>query len=434
MAAKKWKCTKTKDDSGKLTPAYKGVRYYEHPTRKHGVKFDRYLAIRYQKDHTRIEEGIGWTSERDPEDGQNWTEAKAALVLERLKGAAKHGKQEAPTRISEQREIERQRKEAEKAEAERQEKESVTFGKYFENDYLPTFKIGRKKGTTRKGEEHFKNWIEPVIGNTPIKDVKPFAIEKIKKNVLGAGKAPRTLQYIFATIRQAWNTARRDGLVSGDTPTRNVKVPKVDNRRVRFFSHAEAEKLLTALKAKDPLTHDLALLSLQTGLRMGEMANLKWSHVDLDRAIIRVMDPKGGEGRAAFMTAKIKTMFEAMKRGGANDYVFTRKDGKPLKDIPLVFAETVKELGLNNDITDPRQRVCFHTCRHSFASWHVTAGTDLYTVKELLGHSVIAMTERYAHLSNGTLQNATRTLERAIESAGQKKTEDQAQQVVNFEK
>jgi integrase len=434
MAAKKWKCTKKKDDNGKLAPAYKGVRYYEHETRKHGVKFDKYLAIRYQRDGKRIEEGIGWTSERDPEDGQNWTETKAALVLERLRGAAKHGKKEAPTRITEKRELERQRKEAEKTEAERQEKEAVTFGRYFENDYLPTFKIGRKEGTTRKGEEHFKNWIEPVIGNTPLKDVKPFAIEKIKKNVLGAGKAPRTLQYIFATIRQAWNMARRDGLVLNDSPTKNVKVPKVDNRRVRFFSHAEAEKLLKALQTNDPLTHDLALLSLQTGLRMGEMAKLKWSHVDLDRAIIRVMDAKGGEGRAAFMTAKVKTMFEAMKRRGPDDYVFTRKNDKPLKDIPLIFSETVKELSLNQDIKDQRQKVCFHTCRHTFASWHVTAGTDLYTVKELLGHSVIAMTERYAHLSNGTLQNATRTLERAIESAGQEKAQEDAGQVVNFQK
>ena len=84
-----------------------------------------------------------------------------------------------------------------------------------------------------------------------------------------------------------------------------------------FLSHEEAETLLKALQDKDPLTHDLALLSLHTGLRMGEMASLKWSHIDLDRGIIRVMDPKGGEGRAAFMTAKVKAMFEAMKRRGA---------------------------------------------------------------------------------------------------------------------
>lgn len=413
---------------------FKGVRFYEHPTRKHGVKKDRYLAIRYQRDGKRIEEGIGWTTERDPEDDQNWTEAKAALVLERLRGAAKHGKKEAPTRITEKREIEKKRKETEKAAQELADTENVTFGQYFEKVYLPTFKIGRKKDTIRKGEEHFKNWISPVIGNTPLKDVKPFAIEKIKKNLLAAGKTPRSLQYIFATIRQAWNMARRDGLLMGDSPTKQVKVPKVDNRRVRFLSHDEAETLLKALQDKDPLTHDLALLSLHTGLRMGEMASLKWSHINLDRGIITVMDPKGGEGRAAFMTEKVKVMFEAMKRREPDDYVFTGKRGDRLKDTPIVFFEVVADLGLNKGITDRRQRVCFHTCRHSFASWHVTAGTDIYTVKSLLGHSVIAMTERYSHLAPGTLQNATQTLERAIDSAAQKKTEEGAGQVVNFTK
>ena len=107
--------------------------------------------------------------------------------------------------------------------------------------------------------------------------------------------------------------------------------------------------------------------------------------------------------------------------------------GFPVGGI-TVFAEVVSGLGLNSGITDPRQKVCFHTCRHSFASWHVTAGTDLYTVKELLGHSVIAMTERYSHLAPGTLQNATRTLERAIDGAAQEKAEEDAGQVVNLQK
>lgn len=401
---------------------FPGVRYREHETRKNGVRRDQYFTIRYKLAGKDREEGLGWASE-------NWTAAKAYDRLKELKENRKSG--EGPQTLAEKRQIETERKEAEKQAQDLAEKENVTFGQYFEKTYFPTFEIGRKKDTTRKGKEHFKNWIEPVIGNTPLKDVKPFAIEKIKKNVLAAKKTPRSLQYIFATIRQTWNMARRDGLVSGDSPTKSVKVPKVDNRRVRFLSHKEAETLLKALQEKDRLTHDMALLSLHTGLRMGEMASLKWSHIDLDRGIIRVMDPKGGEGRAAFMTASVKAVFEAMKRLEPDDYVFTRGGKKPLKDTPVIFAEVVKELNLNEGITDPRQKVCFHTCRHSFASWHVTAGTDLYTVKELLGHSVIAMTERYSHLAPGTLQNAARTLEKAIDGAAQEKTEEDAGQVVN---
>ena len=417
-----------------IRTAHKGLRYYEHQERKHGKQRDRYYSIRFRVDKILHTYGVGWMSDGIPEaihkeEPELGFQDYCLKLLRQYKGNVKTGS--GPKSPKEKRSIEEARKEAERQAQDLAEKENVTFGHYFEKVYFPTFEIGRKKDTTRKGKEHFKNWIKPVIGNTPLKDVKPFAIEKIKKNVLAAKKTPRSLQYVFATIRQAWNMARRDGLVSGDSPTKSVKVPKVDNRRVRFLSHKEAETLLKALQEKDRLTHDLALLSLHTGLRMGEMASLKWSHIDLDRGIIRVMDPKGGEGRAAFMTASVKTMIEAMKRREPNDYVFTRGSKKPLKDTPVIFAEVVKELDLNNGITDPRQKVCFHTCRHSFASWHVTAGTDLYTVKELLGHSVIAMTERYSHLAPGTLQNAARTLEKAIESAEKEKAEEDAGQVVN---
>ena len=418
---------------------FPGVRFRKHATRKHGVNFDRYFVIRYQHSGKRAEESLGWASERDPEDGQFWTEAKAALVLERLKGAAKHGKKEAPTRLAEKRAIERQRKEEEKAAQELAEKENITFGYYFDNVYFPTFEVGRKKDTTRKAKEHFHNWLDPVIGNIPLKEIKPFYLEKIKKNILNAGKSPRTLQYVLATLRQVWNMARRDGLVTGDTPTRAINKPKVDNRRVRFLSHKEAETLLNALQAKDAITYNMALLSLHTGLRMGEITGLKWSHIDTERGIIRVMNPKGGEGRAVFMTAQIKAMFEAMTRREPESFVFTRKTGRDLKEMPLtemprIFFEVVAELKFNEGITDPRQKVVAHTLRHTFASWHVTAGTDIYTLKELLGHSVIQMTERYSHLAPGTLQNATKTLERAIENAGQEKAKEQSGEVVNIGK
>lgn len=404
---------------------FPGVRYRKHPTRKNGVNLDQYFTIRYKLNGKDKEEGLGWASE-------NWTAAKSYDRLKELKENKKAG--EGPQTMAEKRTIEQARKDAEKTAQELAEKENITFGYYFEKVYFPTFKIGRKTDTTRKGKEHFKKWIEPVIGNMPLKDIKPFAIEKIKKNILAAGKAPRSLQYVFATIRQAWNMARLDGLVLSESPTKNVKVPKVDNRRVRFLSHNEAETLLNALQEKDRTTHDMALLSLHTGLRMGEITGLKWSHIDSERGIIRVMDPKGGQGRAAYMTEKLKAMFEAMKRRGPEDYVFTRKDGGPLEEMPRVFFEVVKESGFNNDITDPRQKVVAHTLRHTFASWHVTAGTDLYTVKELLGHSVITQTERYSHLAPGTLQNATRTLEKAIDSAKQEKNKENAGQVVNFTK
>ena len=70
---------------------------------------------------------------------------------------------------------------------------------------------------------------------------------------------------------------------------------------------------------------------------------------------------------------------------------------------------------LNDSIVDSRLKVVFHTCRHSFASWLVTDGADLFTVRELMGHKSIAMTERYSHLSPDTLRKAVKSMETAIQ-------------------
>ena len=154
------------------------------------MKFDRYYSVRYKLNGKDKEEALGWAS-------QGWTEQKAVERLAELKQNQRTG--EGAQTLQEKRKNAELQRQAEKEAQEQAERENVTFGYYFENTYFPTFEVGRKKETTRKAKEHFKNWIDPVIGKTPLKDVKSFAIEKIKKNILTAGKAPRSLQYVFAT-------------------------------------------------------------------------------------------------------------------------------------------------------------------------------------------------------------------------------------------
>ena len=73
-------------------------------------------------------------------------------------------------------------------------------------------------------------------------------------------------------------------------------------------------------------------------------------------------------------------------------------------------------LKIENGIYDRRQKVYFHTLRHTFASWLVQSGESLYTVKELLGHSTMAMTERYSHLASKNLKNAVMKLEDSLKA------------------
>jgi integrase len=154
----------------------------------------------------------------------------------------------------------------------------------------------------------------------------------------------------------------------------------------------------------------MAFLSLFTGMRFGEVKSLKWGAVDLDRGLITIFDAKGGMTRTAFMTPEVREIFNDRTKGDPEDLVFPTFDGREYADTPTTFRDAVKELKFNEGITDQRQKVVFHTLRHSYASWLVEAGADIYTVKELLGHGTIAMTERYSHLSPDSLQNAVKRL------------------------
>lgn len=382
-----------------------GVRFYEHEIRKHGIQKDKYFAIRYQRDGKRREEGLGWSSE-------GWNAEKVAIELAELKKANTLGT--GPSTLKEKRTLAKKKKESERLQKENEEKENISFGNYFQNTYFPVAKDSKKPGSFLKEEQHFRLWIKPVLGNRPFKTIKPIHIEKIKKNISSEGRSPRTVQYVFATIRQVWNRARADGLVFDDSPTKKVKIPRIDNKRIRFLSQDEAEALLENLSIRNMQTHDMSLLSLDTGMRAAEIFALTWGNVDTERGIISVFDAKGGS-RFSYMTERVKKMF--LRRGpkGRERLVFTDKKGGILKEMPQTFRTAVKALRFNEHIPDRRERVVFHTLRHTFASWLVEAGEDIYVVKKLMGHASISMTERYSHLSPGTLRNAIQKLEKQNE-------------------
>ncbi len=96
-----------------------------------------------------------------------------------------------------------------------------------------------------------------------------------------------------------------------------------------------------------------------------------------------------------------------------SELVFPSRNGKKRKQISKTFDRTIKELGLNNGVRDRRQKLTFHSCRHTCASWLVQAGVPLFTVKEILGHSTIALTERYSHLAPSTFRQAAEAIEQA---------------------
>lgn len=408
MAGKKWVSTR-----------FKGVRFYEHPTRKHGLKKDRYFAIRYQKAGKRIEEGVGWASEIDPEDGQNWTEAKAALVLERLRGAARHGKAEAPTRISEQREIEKVRKEAEKAETQRIEAEGETIAAYWKDKYLPWAEQNKAKNSIRSEKTLFENWIKPVIGETPFLRLAQTDVERVKKRMTDKERAPKTVHLTLALIRQIYNHAKRPDIYL----LARAKMPRVDNAKLRYLSADEINTLLTALKEKSDTVHDQALLAVNTGLRFSEVAGLQWGDVNYSTGTLAIRDSKTGS-RSVFFNETVKEMLKERQGKKTAGFIFPtetgEKKGKRQEAVSKTFQREADRL-FNQGVSDRRLRVSFHTLRHTFGT-HVYGSTgDLYLTQKALGHRTMTMAQRYAKMSEARLKEAFRAVTDVMKKAKQAK-------------
>ena len=231
-----------------------------------------------------------------------------------------------------------------------------------------------------------------------------------------AGKSPRTQEHAKAIISGAWNEALKAGWTTQDNPCLQIKIMKKDNRRLRFLTQAEARLILMELKKRSEQVYAEALLSLFTGLRSGEIFNLRWSDLDFENKLILVRDPKNSKNRHAFMTAEIESLLKGLRCDqNLEALVFPGRDGQRQRVVSCTFRRAIEDLGLNAGLSDPRQKVVFHSLRHTFASWLAQDGEPLFNISQLLGHSSLAMTARYSHLSPGHLRQAANRLSGHLE-------------------
>jgi integrase len=129
--------------------------------------------------------------------------------------------------------------------------------------------------------------------------------------------------------------------------------------------------------------------------------------------MLSIRDPKAKKNRIAFMTPTVTAMLRArhMEAQGKTGLIFPSRKGERITSVSHALTKIMDAM-FNEGVEDTRQRVYFHTLRHTFASWLVQRGVDLYNVKELMGHEDIKMTMRYAHLAPEGLRQAAALLEK----------------------
>jgi len=374
----------------KRNPRHPGVRWYEHTARRHRGRPDRYYTIYYTRAGRRREEGLGWASE-------GWTLDKASLERGRLQEAHRLGR--GPTTMA-----------ARRAVSARDGLDKETFGGVW-LDYYDDARL--RKRSARRERQLYQKWIEPELARRRLDEISVADLDRIRRQMVRAGLADATCRYAMAVVRQVYNWARARNRWSGTAPTAGLRWQPVDNTRLRYLTRDEAAALLAELAVRSRSVHDQALLSLHCGLRWGEIAGLTWADVDLDKGILTLRDTKNRLTRYAYLTDTAKEMLKARRRlhPRRKGYVFVSADGKKLGGLSRTYRRAVNAVGLNDDVTDRRYRVCFHTLRHTFASWLVQAGVDLYRVQHLLGHKSASMVQRYAHLGADDLRTAVRAIE-----------------------
>lgn len=176
----------------------------------------------------------------------------------------------------------------------------------------------------------------------------------------------------------------------------NIKLSKKVPARVRYLTDEEAQKLLT--NCKKSLLRLLIIMALSTGMRKMEMLSLTWQNIDFKSKLIHIEESKNGERRSIPISDSLLNELKEIEERNSNERVF-----KSLHVPMFHFKKLVEKCEIKN--------FHFHDLRHTFASWLAIKGVSLYTIKELLGHKSILMTQRYAHLSPDSRQNAVNMIQ-----------------------
>jgi integrase len=351
-----------------------------------------------------ISEGVGFTSE-------GVTPQLASTIRTEIIKNIRHG--EGYQSLSEKRILKKEKRAKKESEKAMRELENTPF-RVLAIKYIEWAKIEKK--SWRDDESRYRNHIAPVLGDIPIKDIAVIHVERLKSTMkrkknqrTNKPLADLTIKHTLALLRQMFYKGKSWGMFDGENPvtitasgskTFKKFLKGVDRKRERFLSREEAEILFDELKKRSQQLHDHCQISLLTGMRMGEVFNLKWVDIDLNNNLIHIKDTKSGVSRHAYITSPLENIFMRLRReGGKSGYVFVDRNGNKMVDTSNVFDRTVKSLGFNDNVVDARDKVVPHTLRHTFASWLAMQGESIITIQKLMGHSDPSMTLRYAKLS-----------------------------------
>lgn len=265
----------------------------------------------------------------------------------------------------------------------------------------------------------------PTFLDMPLTEITGWMTEKWRSERLKSGISQSTTNRNITALRGLFSRAKEWKLVD-EHPLSKVKMFQEPSSKVRWLSKAEEHRLRRALDAREkrdranrirgniwrqqrnynllPDLNDfgfvdhvkpMVLLSINTGLRRGEVLSLRWDAVDFKNELVTVADENSKSGRARHVPLNIEalTVLKTWRKQTPGELVFPGRSGSAITEIKTAWRKLLADAGIDN--------FRWHDMRHHFASRLVMEGVDLYTVGQLLGHADPKMTGRYAHLAPG---------------------------------
>lgn len=251
-------------------------------------------------------------------------------------------------------------------------------------------------------DKYHLRWMQPHLEGMDLNDIDRTVIDRLQQIGLAEGVKNATVNRRLELLRSILRKAVNDWEWIDRMP--KMRMLKEPIGRVRFLTKVEAVRLMQELPAH---LRSMALFSIATGLRQGNVKKLKWAQVDLakGRAWVQAPDAKGRRGIGVpLVPLALEVLHQQVGRHPV--YVFSYK-GQPIQQVGTkAWYGAMERAGIED--------FCWHDLRHTFASWHVQNGTPLNVLQELGGWRTSEMVQRYAHLSMEHLEGyAERYAERA---------------------
>jgi len=308
-----------------------------------------------------------------------------------------------------------------------------TFQEHAE-EWLTTYaRTHVKESTFREYEAVFKNHLYPVFGRVPFSKVTREMVKRLIADKVQAGLSRSTVKNIIVPLREMYNHAIDDGVVTFSNPAARVgrfNKRRGEDRKITPLTRDELSTLFETVGDRMSHYYPLLLCAARTGMREGELIGLQWGDVDFSGRLIevqrnvhkgRITTPKNGKTRRVDMSLQLtntlerllaKRKAEALKKGESLDavtegWVFTTPQGTQLDPDNLrkrVFYRALAMAGL--------RRVRFHDLRHTYATLLIQQGESLAYVTDQLGHHSIQITvDTYGHLVPGGNRQAVDKLD-----------------------